>query len=74
LIGTPHVGGMNIHEADGFIKSKSNLKEVSTHVWMDLIFININKNKKDFEESIRSFRTTMVKVYIKGRPKIDKTC
>ena len=52
LIATPHVGGMNIHEANGFIKSKSNLKEVSTHVWMDLIFININKNKKNFEESI----------------------
>jgi len=52
LIATPHVGGMNIHEADGFIKSKSNLKEVSAHVWMDLIFININKNKKNFEESI----------------------
>ena len=52
LIATPHVGGMNIHETEGFIKSKSNLKEVSTHVWMDLIFININKNKKNFEESI----------------------
>ena len=52
LIATPHVGGMNIHEADGFIKSKSNLKEVSSYVWMDLIFINVNKNKKDFEESI----------------------
>jgi len=46
LIATPHVGGI------GFIKSKSNLKEVSTYVWMDLIFINVNKNKKDFEESI----------------------
>ena len=52
LIATPHVGGMNIHEADGFIKSKSNLKEVSSYVWMDLIFINVNKNKKDFERSI----------------------
>ena len=52
LIATPHVGGMNIHEADGFIKSKSNLKEVSSYVWMDLIFINVNKNKKNFEESI----------------------
>ena len=52
LIATPHVGGMNIHETEGFIKSKSNLKEISTHVWMDLIFINVNKNKKDFEESI----------------------
>jgi choline monooxygenase len=52
LIATPHIGGMNIHEAEGFIKSKSNLKEVSTHVWMDLIFINIHKNKKNFEECI----------------------
>ena len=52
LIATPHVGGMNIHETESFIKSKSNLKEVSTYVWMDLIFINVNKNKKDFEESI----------------------
>ena len=52
LIATPHVGGMNKHETDGFIKSKSNLKEVSSYVWMDLIFINVNKNKKDFEESI----------------------
>ena len=52
LIATPHVGGMNIHETEGFIKSKSNLKEISTHVWMDLIFINVNKNKKNFEESI----------------------
>ena len=48
LIATPHVGGMNIHETEGFIKSKSNLKEISTYVWMDLIFINVNKNKKDF--------------------------
>ena len=52
LIATPHVGGMNIHEVDSFIKSKSNLKEVSSYVWMDLIFINVNKNKKDFERSI----------------------
>jgi len=52
LIATPHIGGMNIHETEGFIKSKSNLKEISTHVWMDLIFINVNKNKKDFEQSI----------------------
>ena len=52
LIATPHVGGMNIHETESFIKSKSNLKEISTHVWMDLIFINVNKNKKDFEQSI----------------------
>ena len=40
LIATPHVGGMNKHEAEGFEKSKSNLKEVRSFIWMDLIFVN----------------------------------
>ena len=52
LIATPHVGGMNKHEAEGFEKSKSNLKEVRSFIWMDLIFVNLNNNAKSFEESI----------------------
>ncbi|MBM3630478.1 MAG: Rieske 2Fe-2S domain-containing protein [Alphaproteobacteria bacterium] len=54
LIATPHIGGMNIHEAKGFDREKSNLKEIRSHVWMDLIFININKNAKSFDQSIKS--------------------
>jgi choline monooxygenase len=53
LIATPHVGGMNKHEAEGFEKSKSKLKEVRSFVWMDLIFVNLNNNAKSFEERIK---------------------
>jgi Phenylpropionate dioxygenase and related ring-hydroxylating dioxygenases, large terminal subunit len=46
LIATPHVGGMNIHETEGFIKSKSNLKEISTHVWIKEFLLMSIKTKK----------------------------
>ena len=52
LIATPHIGGLNKHSAVGFDKKNSNLKEVNTYVWMDLIFININSNAKNFSKSI----------------------
>ena len=44
LVATPHIGGLNIHETRKFDKSKSNLKEARSKVWMDMVFININKN------------------------------
>ncbi|MDC0416465.1 aromatic ring-hydroxylating dioxygenase subunit alpha [Candidatus Pelagibacter sp.] len=53
LIATPHVGGLNIHESEKFDKTKSNLKEVRSKVWMDIIFVNINSNEIDFEEYIQ---------------------
>jgi choline monooxygenase len=53
LVSTPHIGGLNIHETEKFDKSTSNLKEVRTKVWMDIIFININNNELEFEEYIK---------------------
>ena len=53
LVATPHIGGMNKHEAEGFDKKKSNLKEVRSSVWMDLVFININNNAKHFSDAIK---------------------
>jgi len=53
LIATPHIGGLNIHESEKFDKSKSNLKEVKSTIWMDIIFININNNEIEFEEYIK---------------------
>ena len=53
LVATPHVGGINKHQVEGFDKNKSNLKEVRSKVWMDLIFININSNAENFENSIK---------------------
>ncbi len=53
LMATPHIGGMNKHSVDGFDKSKSNLKEIRSYIWLDLIMININQNEMSFEEYIK---------------------
>ncbi len=53
LIATPHIGGLNIHESKKFDKSKSNLKEVRSKVWMDIIFVNINNNEAELNEYIK---------------------
>jgi len=53
LISTPHIGGLNIHESEKFDKTKSNLKEVRSKVWMDIIFVNINHNEIEFNEYIK---------------------
>ena len=50
---TPHIGGLGNHEVEGFDKNKSNLKEIKSNIWMDLIFININSNAKPFEDFIK---------------------
>jgi choline monooxygenase len=53
LIATPHIGGLNTHDSEKFDKSKSNLKEIRSKVWMDIIFININNNEIEFNEYIK---------------------
>ncbi len=53
LIATPHIGGMNKHKSPGFNNSKSNLKEITSYVWLDLIMININGNEISFDKYIK---------------------
>ena len=53
LVATPHIGGMNKHNCNKFNKSESNLKEVRSYVWLDLIFVNLNKNEIEFEKYIK---------------------
>ncbi|MDC0328731.1 aromatic ring-hydroxylating dioxygenase subunit alpha [Candidatus Pelagibacter sp.] len=53
LVATPHIGGLNVHESEKFNKSQSNLKEVRSKVWMDIIFVNINNNEIEFNEYIK---------------------
>ena len=50
---TPHLGGLGKHEVEGCDKNNSNLKEIKSNIWMDLIFININSNAKPFEDFIK---------------------
>jgi choline monooxygenase len=53
LIATPHIGGLNIHESEKFDRSKSDLKEVRSKVWMDIIFVNINNNEIEFNDYVK---------------------
>ena len=53
LIATPHIGGLNKHQSEKFDKSKSNLKQIKSKIWMDIIFVNINSNAINFEEYIK---------------------
>jgi len=53
LVATPHIGGVNKHEAKDFDKSCSGLKKVRSYIWLDLIFINISNNAESFEEYIK---------------------
>jgi len=57
LVATPNIGGLNIHQVDNFDKSKSNLKEVRSKVWMDMIFVNLNKNEIEFDDYIKPLET-----------------
>ena len=50
LVATPHIGGVNIHDHKDFKKNESNLKEVRSIIWLDLIIVNISENAISFEE------------------------
>jgi choline monooxygenase len=65
LVATPHIGGLNIHESERFDKSKSNLKEVRSKVWMDIIFVNINNNEIEFSEYVKPLEERWSKFIIK---------
>ena len=53
LLATPHIGGLNNHQSEKFDKNKSDLKEIKSKIWMDIIFVNINSNEIDFDEYIK---------------------
>ncbi|MGU9962157.1 MAG: aromatic ring-hydroxylating oxygenase subunit alpha [Candidatus Puniceispirillales bacterium WSBS_2018_MAG_OTU23] len=50
LKSTPHVGGANIHHHDNINPEEMGLLEVRSHVWRDVIFVNINENCAPFED------------------------
>jgi len=50
LVSTPHVGGpgQNVHEA--IDKKQLGLIEVRSHIWMDVVFVNIDGQAADFDD------------------------
>ena len=51
---TPHVGGPGVHEHKDIDKSKLGLIEVRSHVFMDVVFVNLSGDAKPFEEVFAS--------------------
>ena len=64
LVATPHIGGMNKHQSSKFDKSKNNLKEIKSYVWLDLIIVNISNNQIPFEKYIKPFDDRWSKFWI----------
>ncbi len=52
LRGTPHIGGIGVHTLDHFDPGCHGLKEISSAVWMGVIFININGQAGPFADFI----------------------
>ena len=72
LVATPHVGGMDKHEAKGFDKSSNGLKEVRSYVWLDLIIINISNNEVSFPEYIKPLKNRWSKFWKQKDQKLIK--
>ncbi len=51
---TPHVGGPGIHEHEAIDKSKLGLTPIRSHVWMDVVFVNLSGDAAPFDEHFSS--------------------
>jgi phenylpropionate dioxygenase-like ring-hydroxylating dioxygenase large terminal subunit len=49
LKSTPHVGGPEVHHHDTIDPAQMSLLEVPSHVWRDVVFVNVNGNAAPFE-------------------------
>lgn len=53
LVSTPHVGGPGQNTHEGIDRATLGLIEIRSHVWMDVIFINVSGTALPFEEAHR---------------------
>ena len=51
LVSTPHVGGPGRNTHEGFKRSELGLLEVRSHIWRDLVWINIDGRAPAFEDA-----------------------
>ena len=50
LRASPHFGGTDKHDTEGFDRTKSGLVPVRLHVWQDWIFVNLSGDAVPFED------------------------
>lgn len=51
LVATPHVGGPGMNTHDDVDKTTLGLVEVRSHIWRDVVFINLSGDAAPFEET-----------------------
>ena len=52
LKGTPHIGGVGIHQTDTFVCKDHGLKEVRSQHWFGIMFVNLDGQAPVFEQFI----------------------
>ena len=52
LKGTPHIGGVGVHQVEGFSCENHGLKAIRCAVWMGMIFVNLSGEAEDFDDYI----------------------
>ena len=50
LVATPHVGGPGHNTHEGIDRDSLGLLEVHSHIWRDIVFINLSGDERPFEE------------------------
>ena len=53
LKATPHIGGVGVHTVKGFSCENRGLKEIRSHIWLGIVFINLDGNALNFEEDAK---------------------
>ncbi|MGB5706093.1 MAG: aromatic ring-hydroxylating dioxygenase subunit alpha [Arenicellales bacterium] len=53
LKATPHIGGVGVHQADGFQCADHGLKEIRCHIWLGIIFVNLDRQAAEFEQDAK---------------------
>lgn len=56
LVSTPHVGGPGQNTADGIDRALLGLVEIRSHIWMDVVWINISGTAPAFEDAHADLR------------------
>jgi len=54
LKGTPSIGGAGINDVEGFDKSNYGLNQVRSHIWMDLVFVDLSGELPPFEQHFKA--------------------
>ncbi|MEP4194976.1 MAG: aromatic ring-hydroxylating dioxygenase subunit alpha [Aliishimia sp.] len=51
LVSTPHVGGPGQNQAEGIERSTLGLVEIRSHIWLDVVWVNISGTAAPFEDA-----------------------